>query len=111
MSESDTETLCEESISSLVKWKLGKRGLLWRNKLSDAIASRLRIKRLKSLGWTNDEIVDEEPGYYYDEEYHGLTTESWFRRNKTCTDLSSAIGTAAGYSAWEYCGGPCHTSK
>jgi hypothetical protein len=111
MSESDTETLCEEPISFQIKGTLGERGLLWRNKLFEAIASRLKINRLKALGWTKDEIVDEEPGYYYDDEYHGFNNESWFRRNKSCADLSSAVGTAAGYSAWEYCGGPCHTTE
>lgn len=108
MSESDTETLCEEPTSS-PKVKLGKWGLLWKNKLYDAITSKLKINRLKALGWKNEEIVEEEPGYYYDDEYHGLNTESWFRRNKSCNDLSSAVATAAGYSAWEFCGGPCHT--
>ncbi len=108
MSESDTETLCEESISSY-KPKLGKRGLLWKNKLFDSIASKTKIKRLRSLGWTDEEIIYEEPGYYYDDEYHGLASEAWFRRNKSCSDLSSAVGTAAGYSAWEYCGERSHT--
>ena len=108
MSESDTETLCEEPISSY-KPKVGKRGLLWKNKLFDSIASKIRIKLLKNLGLTDEEIVYEEPGYYYDDEYHGLTSATWFRRNKSCSDLSSAVGTAAGYSGWEYCGGPCHT--
>jgi hypothetical protein len=61
------------------------------------------------MGLTKDEIVDVEPGYYYDADYHDLTgPEEWFRRNKSMTDLSSAVGTAVGYSAWEYCGGPCH---
>jgi hypothetical protein len=108
MSTSDTETLCDELISPC-KPKLGKRGRLWKNKLFDAIASKLKIKRLKALGWTDEEIVYEEPGYYYDDEYHGLGSEKWFRRNKSCSDLSSAVGTAAGYSAWEYCGERCHT--
>jgi hypothetical protein len=117
MSESDTETLYDEPIShswTHSKKKIlehGRRGLEWKRKLLQGIASKVKIARLKARGWTKDEIADEEPGYFYDEEYHGLTSELGFRRNRSCSDLSSAVGTYAGYHAWEYCGGPCHSRE
>ena len=103
MSDSDTETLYEQPIST-PKVTLGRRGLEWRDKLLKAVASKIKIAKLKALGWTKDEIADQEPGYYYDEEYHGLTSSSWYRQNKSFGDLSNAIGTSKGYSAWEWCG-------
>jgi hypothetical protein len=110
MSESDSETLFEEPLTSY-KPSLGKRGRFWRAKLLQGIISRLKIMSLKAMGKTDDEIVEEEPGYYYDEEYHGLASESWFRRNKTTSNLGSAVGTSKGYSAWEWCGDPRITKE
>jgi hypothetical protein len=107
--DSDTETLFEEPISKFNFFKLGPRGHEWRDKLLNGIASRTKIVKLKAKALSKEEIVDVEPGYYYDADYHDLTGLEWFRRNKSVADLSSAVGTAAGYSAWEYCGAPCHT--
>jgi hypothetical protein len=87
---------------------LGKRGLEWRNKLLQGIASRTKTTQLRALGWSKEEIVEEEPGYYYDEEYYGFSSETWFRRNKSYADLSGAVATHEGYSAWERYGEACH---
>lgn len=109
--ESDAETLVEVPLlptrdagRNISKPALGRRGIEWRNKLLDGILLRLKFKQLKALGKTKDEILDEEPGYYFDFEYHDLDKEPWHRRNKSLSDLQSAIGTATGYSAWEICG-------
>ena len=123
ISTSDEETLCEEplfsSVSEIIcrepisisKLKLGERGRIWRDKLFNGIALKVKIAKLKARGLTKDEIVDEEPGYYYDEEYHDLLgPQAWYRRNKTTTDLSCAVGSVAGYSPWEYYGGLCHAN-
>jgi len=100
--EWDCETLYDEPY--ICKPTLGERGREWRDKLINGIASRARIMVLKALGWSKDEIVEEEPGYYYDPEYHDLCASVWFRRTKSLADLSRAVGTVAGYSAWEWCG-------
>lgn len=115
--ESDTETLFEVpssppiSLLQISKPQIPKRGIEWRKKLLNGIAERIRITKLKLMGKTKDEIVDREPGYYYDPEYHELDNEPWFRRNKSMSDLSSAVGTAAGYSAWEVCGESCLSTR
>lgn len=109
--ESDVETLFEEPLAPVEttvkppqKPSLGKRGLKWKNKFLEALKYRFTIARLKAQGHSNEEIVDKVPEYYYDEEYHGLTNEPWFRRNKSTTDLRSCIGTNQGYSGWEFVG-------
>jgi hypothetical protein len=108
MSESDTETLFEEPISPTPSYskksikQLGKRGLEWNKKLVQSIASKLKITRLKALGWTRDEIAAEDPGYVYDAEYHELPVELGFRRIRSYSDLQNAVGAVSGYSAWEY---------
>ena len=103
MSELYTEALCDRPISAS-KITLDKRGLEWHEKLLQAIESRINITKLKALGWTRDQIVEQEPGYYYDEEYHELAPLSGYRRNKSLGDLSNAIDTYKGHSAWKRCG-------
>ena len=103
MSESDTETLYEGETPLIPKPKLGKRGLEWMNKLLHALEFRIKVVKLKARGWTEDEIADEVPEYYYDEEYHGLTS-SGMRRVKSTSDLMGAVGTSKGYAGWEWCG-------
>jgi hypothetical protein len=122
MSESDTETLFDEPISCPRQYSktktpdskievLGKRGFEWQQTFLKAVSTRIKIGCLKKLGWSKDEIAEAEPGYEYDAEYHGLTAETGYRRNLSCSDLSSCIGTRAGYAAWEYCGGPCFSNE
>lgn len=126
---SDTETLCDEPLSHPSQYsttkildskikvfdaklkELGKRGLEWQQKFLQAVSTKIKINRLRNLGWTKDEIVQIEPGYEYDAEYHGLTSELGYRRTLSCSDLSNCIGTVAGYAAWEYCGGPCFSNE
>ena len=102
MVDSDTETLVEEPISP-PKPGLGKRGREWRDKLVNGILFRTTVVLLKTLGLTDDEIIELEPDYFYEEDYHGLT---WLRRTKSLADLSSATGTSQGYSGWEWHGEP-----
>jgi hypothetical protein len=113
MSESDVETLFEEPLAptqTLVqqqpatKPSLGKRALIWKRKFLERLKYRFTIASLKAQGCTKEEILDELPEYYYDEEYHGLTEEPWFRRNKSTADLRSCVGSNTGYSGWEFVG-------
>jgi hypothetical protein len=109
--DSDTETLYDEPIATS-KLKLGERGRKWRAKLLDAVALRIKISIYKAIGMSKDEIVEIEPGYYYDAEYHDLSEpHPWYRRNKSMSDLSATVGNAAGCSAWEYAKGPCQTRE
>lgn len=116
--ESDAETLVEVSLlptrgrgRNISKPALGRRGIEWRNKLLDGILLKLKVKQLKALGKTKDEILDEEPGYCYDFEYHDLDKVPRYRRNKPLSDLQSGIKTAAGYSACEICGASNHRTR
>ena len=113
MSESDVETLFEEPLApteTLVqqqpatKPSLGKRALTWKRKFLEGLKYRFTIASLKAQGCTKEEIADQVPEYYYDEEYHGLTEEPRFRRNKSTTDLQSCVGSNQGYSGWEFVG-------
>lgn len=100
--DSDTETLYDEPTTiSKPKLELGKHGLEWVNKFIRALDFRRKVNRLKAKGYTKDEIEDEIPEYYYDEEYHAC---SGMRRVKSTADLMGAVGTSTGYSGWEWCG-------
>jgi hypothetical protein len=101
--QSDTKIIDEEQTTTKTP-KLGKRGLEWHEKLRRAISIRVRVLRLKALEWTNEQICKVDPGYCYDEEYHGLTSSTGFRRNKSMGDLFCAVGTNQGYSGYEWCG-------
>ena len=104
MSNSDTETLFDETTTSTSKCKLGERGLRWQNKLIHALRFKFILTKLKAEGFTKGEIAETLPGYYYDEDYHELGTLPGFRRTKSFADLSAAVGTSQGYSGWEWCG-------
>jgi hypothetical protein len=104
-----TDKIILPSITSIswdrisLRKRLGPRGLTWLENLLRRIKSKIFIGRLKAKGYTKDEIVNVEPGYIYDEDYH-LPEGIYYRLNKSTTDLDTAIGTSAGYSAWEWCG-------
>jgi hypothetical protein len=66
---------------------LRKRGEEWKNKLIGAIQSRILRLRLKALGWTDTAILDFEPSYYYDEEFHGLHDEPGYLKSKSLSDF------------------------
>ena len=115
MSESDTETLYEEerlstgsdgtiTPSTTKPKQLGKRGLEWQYSLISQKAFQTFISELKAKGYTKDEIEDMVPEYYYDEDYHIDDLSPGFRRIKSMTDVSSAIGTSKGFSPYEWCG-------
>ena len=111
-SKSDVDTLFEEPLAPVEtpvkqppeEGSLGKRGLRWKIKFLKALRYRFTIRSLKAQGCSKEEILDQVPEYYYDEEYHELTKEPWFRRNKSTNDLRSYIGTNQGYSGWEFVG-------
>ena len=102
MSNSESETLFDEPILSS-RAKLGKRAQEWVNKLAHAQALKTKVSKFKAGGLTRDQIAEVEPEYYYDEDYHIVSSQG-VRRSKTMTDVHSAIGTSQGYSAWEWCG-------
>lgn len=115
MSESDTETLYEEdrlstasegtiTPSTIQPKQLGKRGLEWQYSLISQKAFKIFISQLKSKGYTKDEIEDMVPEYYYDEDYHVDDLSPGFRRIKSTTNVSGAIGTSKGFSPYEWCG-------
>ena len=114
MSDSDTETIFEEETLSTVsegtitptttKHKLGKRGLEWQYSLIRQKAFQTLIAELKAKGYTKIEISDEVPEYYYDEDYHIDEISPGFRRIKSMSDVSGAIGTSKGFSPYEWCG-------
>ena len=110
--KSDVETHYEEAIAPMEtlgpqpvkELSLGKRGLTWKIQFIKALNYRLTIANLRMQGYTKEEIADQVPEYYYDEEYHELIKEPWFRRTKSTADIKSCIGTNQGYSGWEFVG-------